>query len=171
MAEQRIHTTNGTELMLTATTIEQFQSRLRGELLKPGHDHYESARKIHNGMIDRHPALIVRCAGVADVMTAVTFARSQPGRGSPRRRPWRVGLCGLRRRPDDRPVAPAEGPRRPGAPHGPGGGWDHVGGIRPRNAGLRLSHVGRDCPPDWHRRAHTRRRPRLPDAHVRPGLR
>ena len=76
MAEQRIHTTNGTELILTATTIEQFQSRLRGELLKPGHDHYESARKIHNGMIDRHPALIVRCAGVADVMTAVTFART-----------------------------------------------------------------------------------------------
>jgi FAD/FMN-containing dehydrogenase len=48
---------------------------LRGELLCPDDDHYESARKIHNGMIDRRPALIVRCAGVADVMTAVTFAR------------------------------------------------------------------------------------------------
>ena len=76
MAEQRINTTSGTETMLTATTIEQFQGRLRGELLCPGDDHYESARKIHNGMIDRRPALIVRCAGVADVMAAVTFARS-----------------------------------------------------------------------------------------------
>jgi hypothetical protein len=64
MAEQRINTTNDTESMLTATTIEQFQGRLRGELLSPSHEHYESARKIHKGMIDRRPALIVRCAGV-----------------------------------------------------------------------------------------------------------
>jgi hypothetical protein len=63
MAEQRISTTNGTELMRTATTIEQFQGRLHGELLKSGHDHYESARKIHNGMIDRHPALISAAPG------------------------------------------------------------------------------------------------------------
>jgi len=75
MSEQRINTTNGTETVLQATTIEQLQGRLRGELLSPSHEHYESARKIHNGMIDRRPALIVCCAGVADVMTAVTFAR------------------------------------------------------------------------------------------------
>jgi FAD/FMN-containing dehydrogenase len=75
MSEQRINTTNGTETVLQATTIEQLQGRLRGELLSPSHEHYESARKIHNGMIDRRPALIVCCAGVADVMTAVMFAR------------------------------------------------------------------------------------------------
>jgi FAD binding domain/Berberine and berberine like len=49
---------------------------LRGDLLCPGDEHYDSARTIHNGMIDRRPALIVRCVGVADVMAAVTFARS-----------------------------------------------------------------------------------------------
>jgi FAD/FMN-containing dehydrogenase len=76
MADQRINTTSGTEIGLTATAIEQFKGSLRGELLCPGDDHYDSARAIHNGMIDRRPALIVRCAGVADVMAAVTFARS-----------------------------------------------------------------------------------------------
>jgi FAD/FMN-containing dehydrogenase len=75
MSEQRINTTNGAETVLQATALEQLQGRLRGALLCPGDERYESARKIHNGMIDRRPALIVRCAGVADVMTAVTFAR------------------------------------------------------------------------------------------------
>src|SRR5437870_13910525 len=51
------------------------KSTLRGELLRSGDDAYDAARKIHNGMIDRRPAMIVRCAGVADVMRAVKFAR------------------------------------------------------------------------------------------------
>jgi FAD/FMN-containing dehydrogenase len=76
MSDQHINTTNGAETMLNATAIEQLKGRLRGELLCPGDDHYDSARTIHNGMIDRRPALIIRCAGVADVMTAVAFARS-----------------------------------------------------------------------------------------------
>jgi FAD/FMN-containing dehydrogenase len=75
MSDQRINTTSGAETILQATALEQLRGRLRGELLCPGDDRYEGARKIHNGMIDRRPALIVRCAGVADVMTAVTFAR------------------------------------------------------------------------------------------------
>jgi FAD/FMN-containing dehydrogenase len=76
MADQRVNTASGTETGFTATAIEQFKGSLRGELLCPGDEHYDNARTIHNGMIDRHPALIVRCAGVADVMAAVTFARS-----------------------------------------------------------------------------------------------
>jgi FAD/FMN-containing dehydrogenase len=76
MADQRINTTSGTETGLAATAIEQFKGSLRGEVLCPGDDHYDSVRAIHNGMIDRRPALIVRCAGVADVMAAVTFART-----------------------------------------------------------------------------------------------
>jgi len=43
--------------------------------LFPGDPAYEEARKIHNAMINRHPAMIVRCAGVADVMASVKFAR------------------------------------------------------------------------------------------------
>lgn len=44
-------------------------------LLRPGDDGYDSSRKIFNALIDKHPALIVRCAGVSDVIRAVNFAR------------------------------------------------------------------------------------------------
>jgi FAD/FMN-containing dehydrogenase len=76
MADQYNTTITDTETGLTATAIEQCKGQLRGELLCPGDTHYDSTRAIHNGMIDRRPALIVRCAGVADVITAVNFARS-----------------------------------------------------------------------------------------------
>ena len=55
--------------------VQQFASRLRGQLLQPGDREYEDARKVWNGMIDRRPALIARCAAVADVVEAVNFAR------------------------------------------------------------------------------------------------
>jgi len=60
---------------LTAAAIQDFASRLRGELIQPGDATYDSARKVYNGMIDKHPALIVRCADVADVIAGVNFAR------------------------------------------------------------------------------------------------
>ena len=55
--------------------IAAFQANLRGRVLRDGDAGYDDARKIWNGMIDRRPALIARCAGVADVMAAVNFAR------------------------------------------------------------------------------------------------
>jgi FAD/FMN-containing dehydrogenase len=48
-----------------------------GELLRPGDEGYEDARRIHNGMIDKHPGLIARCRGVADIVAAVGHARDQ----------------------------------------------------------------------------------------------
>ena len=54
----------------------EFRASLRGQLLLPDQPGYDEARKIHNAMIDRRPAMIVQCAGVADVITAVKFARS-----------------------------------------------------------------------------------------------
>ena len=57
------------------TTVEEFKASLRGHLLHAGEDGYEEARKIWNGMFDRRPALIARCAGAADVVSAVNFAR------------------------------------------------------------------------------------------------
>ena len=48
---------------------------LRGELLSPGSDGYDAARRVFNGMIDRRPALVARCLGPADVQAAVSFAR------------------------------------------------------------------------------------------------
>src|SRR5947199_3517046 len=47
----------------------------RGRLIGPEDAGYDDARKVYNAMIDRRPALIARCAGVADVITAVNFAR------------------------------------------------------------------------------------------------
>ena len=55
--------------------VNELRSQLRGKLLEPGDPEYEQARKVYNGMIDRHPALIARCADVADVIYAVNFAR------------------------------------------------------------------------------------------------
>jgi FAD/FMN-containing dehydrogenase len=53
---------------------EEFKASLRGSLLRSGEDGYDQARKIWNGMFDRRPALIARCAGAADVISAVNFA-------------------------------------------------------------------------------------------------
>src|SRR5262245_52210042 len=50
-------------------------SRIGGEILLPGDPAYDRARKLWNGMIDRYPAMIVRCATAADVSSALDFAR------------------------------------------------------------------------------------------------
>jgi FAD/FMN-containing dehydrogenase len=55
--------------------LETLRTQLRGELLQPDDSDYDVVRQLWNAMIDRHPALIVRCAGVADVIAAVAFAR------------------------------------------------------------------------------------------------
>jgi FAD/FMN-containing dehydrogenase len=57
--------------------IEALRGRLRGAILQSGDDGYDGARRIWNGMIDRHPAMIARCTGAADVMAAVRFVREQ----------------------------------------------------------------------------------------------
>jgi FAD/FMN-containing dehydrogenase len=75
MRELRVTTTQSADIGLEEPVVEAFQAGLRGELLRPSKEGYEDARKIHNAMIDRRPALIARCAGVADVLTAVRFAR------------------------------------------------------------------------------------------------
>jgi FAD/FMN-containing dehydrogenase len=63
-------------MVLDEATVQGFKTSLRGPLLRPGDASYDDARKVWNGMIDRYPALIARCAGVADVLAAVTFART-----------------------------------------------------------------------------------------------
>jgi FAD/FMN-containing dehydrogenase len=59
----------------TGTEVEEFKNRLRGDVLAPEDPGYDAARKLWNGMIDKRPALIARCAGVSDVIDAVAFAR------------------------------------------------------------------------------------------------
>src|SRR5215212_6259385 len=75
MAEVRIVTLAGTGSALDESVVERFGSELRGELLRPGDDEYEEIRQLWNGVIDRRPALIARCAAVEDVVLAVNFAR------------------------------------------------------------------------------------------------
>ncbi len=75
MRELRVTTIQGAETGLEESVVEAFQAGFRGDLLRPGDASYDEARKIHNAMIDRRPALIARCAGVADVLSAVRFAR------------------------------------------------------------------------------------------------
>ncbi|WP_367849357.1 FAD-binding oxidoreductase [Rhodoferax sp. WC2427] len=56
--------------------LEQLKSALRGDLLLPGDEGFEDARTVWNAMVDRQPALVVRCAGVADIVQAVRFAQA-----------------------------------------------------------------------------------------------
>ncbi|MFQ5945108.1 MAG: FAD-binding oxidoreductase [Anaerolineae bacterium] len=69
-------TTSGEETVLEQAAVEKFEAGLRGALLRPTDEGYEEARAIWNGMIDKKPALIVRCTGAADVIDAVRFART-----------------------------------------------------------------------------------------------
>jgi FAD/FMN-containing dehydrogenase len=66
-----------TGLPVSDSAVQQLKASLRGELIRreAGNASYDKARKVWNGMIDRHPALIARCASPADVMAAVNFAR------------------------------------------------------------------------------------------------
>ncbi len=58
-------------------TVAEFTAGLRGTAVLPGEADYDEARSIWNGAHDRHPAIIVRCAGVADVIRTVDLARSE----------------------------------------------------------------------------------------------
>jgi FAD/FMN-containing dehydrogenase len=70
----RVTTTSGA--IVDETAIQSFKANLGGELLQPNDDSYEATRKIFNGMIDKRPTLIARCAGATDVINAINFARS-----------------------------------------------------------------------------------------------
>jgi len=75
MTDLRVITTDGMDTILEEAAVHDLAAGLRGALLRPGDASYDGARKVWNGMIDRHPALIAQCAGAADVIAAVRFAR------------------------------------------------------------------------------------------------
>ena len=62
--------------MLNQTDIQEYRAGLRGNLLEPSDKGYDDARKVYNGMIDKHPRVIARCTDVADVIRSVNFARN-----------------------------------------------------------------------------------------------
>jgi hypothetical protein len=61
--------------MIDGAIVASFRGQLRGPVLCSGDEGYEAARRLWNGMIDKRPAMIARCSGVADVRAAVEFAR------------------------------------------------------------------------------------------------
>lgn len=63
------------ETALANPAIASLRTQLRGELIARGDTQYDTVRKLYNGMIDKHPALIVRCVDAVDVISAVNFAR------------------------------------------------------------------------------------------------
>ena len=56
-------------------TIDALAKSFGGQLLQPGDAGYDEARRVHNGLIDKHPAVIARCSGTADVADAVKLGR------------------------------------------------------------------------------------------------
>jgi FAD/FMN-containing dehydrogenase len=76
-ADLRAVKLSGAETTIERAAVQDLRASLNGALLAPGEEGYETARHVWNGMIDKHPALIVRCANTADVVRAVTFARER----------------------------------------------------------------------------------------------
>ncbi len=66
-----------TARVATATDDERLRNSLQGPVIGPEDEGYDEARSIWNGAIDRRPACIARCTGVADVVAAVRFARER----------------------------------------------------------------------------------------------
>jgi hypothetical protein len=60
---------------MDSTQIAEFAQSLRGQLIGVGDVGYDDARKLYNGMIDKRPLIIARCADAGDVMAAVNFGR------------------------------------------------------------------------------------------------
>src|SRR5204863_6264783 len=63
-----------TSIRSVADAAAELASTFTGQVLKPTDAGYEEARKVHNGLVDKRPALIARCRGVADVADAVNLA-------------------------------------------------------------------------------------------------
>src|SRR5947207_7668988 len=59
---------------LDTERIEAVSATLSGALFLPAHERYDAARQVHNGLIDKRPALIARCLGTADVVAAIELA-------------------------------------------------------------------------------------------------
>src|ERR687897_8769 len=61
---------------LEEAVVQEFAANLRGELIRPEDQGYDTTRAIFNGMVDKRPAMIVRCVGASDVIQGVDFART-----------------------------------------------------------------------------------------------
>ncbi len=76
-ARKLLETERHRDILLDDADIADLARQFRGELIRRGDPTYDGARRVWNGVIDRYPALIARCTGVADVLAAVRFARER----------------------------------------------------------------------------------------------
>src|SRR2546425_13038978 len=67
----------GGGFLLNEKTVAELRGKVRGEVIGPESKQYDDARKVYNAMIDKRPAVVVRCQGVADVIAAVKAARAE----------------------------------------------------------------------------------------------
>ena len=152
-------------------TVQELREAVRGEVIAPGDEGYAEACRIWNGMYDdRRPAVIVRCAGVADVIAAVGFARSNNLPLAVRGGGHSVG------RVLDRATtgsSSTSSPMRERARR-PGGAASRTSAAAPIWADVDhetqahgLATTGRPRLDDRRRRLHARRRHRLADAQAR----
>jgi FAD/FMN-containing dehydrogenase len=75
MGNLKVSTLDNNSTTIHESALDKFISGLRGEVLLKDHPDYDEVRKIWNGMIDKKPAVIVRCMGTADVIDCVNLAR------------------------------------------------------------------------------------------------
>ncbi len=73
--EIQIKSSSEQYLDLPSESIDAFRNQLRGELILPDDEQYDEVRQIYNAMIDKRPAMIIRCRDEADVIASVVFAR------------------------------------------------------------------------------------------------
>jgi len=71
----KMKTREGREVELNQEKVDSWRVQLRGPAFLPGDTRYDESRTVWNGMIDRRPSIVVRCLGIADVITCVKFAR------------------------------------------------------------------------------------------------
>ncbi|HEY6777756.1 MAG TPA: FAD-binding protein [Thermoleophilaceae bacterium] len=127
--------------------VQQLREAFSGQILSPGEPGYDEARRIHNGLIDKHPAVIARCHHTADVVDAVNFGRDA-GR--------EISIRGGGHNVAGKAVTdgglmidlPDKGhPRRPSATGGPRAARRHRRRARPDHGRLRLATRAASCPP------------------------
>ncbi|HVL91276.1 MAG TPA: FAD-dependent oxidoreductase, partial [Actinomycetota bacterium] len=60
---------------MATSTLDELRAAVRGTVIGAGDPGYDEARRVYNGMIDRKPQAVIRCAGTEDVVAAVNYAR------------------------------------------------------------------------------------------------
>jgi FAD/FMN-containing dehydrogenase len=75
MTDTELRTVTGGETQIGGDAIAALATRMRGRLVQAGDSDYDVARAVWNGMVDKRPGLVAKCAGTADVIAAVGFAR------------------------------------------------------------------------------------------------